>query len=284
MFYATLAEVRAELKADSTVGDSLVVTYLRQISERLDREFMAVRPVFGPWIEQREFLVEPTRIDSYYNTFRFVDPLLALTAAEVAGDTLTVGTTVEAWPTLRTPYRLLRIMDCGCSWYSHCTSDCAPPMVKITGTWGYHRNWDDAFPEVDTVQDALGINATVTTLTVADVDGTDEWGQTPRISTGNLLLIGTEYLEVTATNTVANTATVRRGRNGSTAAAHANGVAVAVFRPEDPIRRLVIRMAAKSYAKRGAFEATEVTDLGTITYPADWLMEARNIMQEYAYE
>jgi len=282
MFYATLADVRAELKAENTTGDSLVVSALRQISERLDREFMAVRPVFGPWIEQREFLIESSRVDSYYDTFRFSDALLSLTAVVAGSSTLTIGTTVEAWPTLRTPYRMLRIMNCSCDWYSYCTSDCSPPFVKITGTWGYHRNWADAFVSVDTL--AAGALIGATTITVNDVDGVDEWQQTPRISVGNLLKINDEYLEVTATNTTTNVVTVRRGRNGSTATAHNNGDAVAVFRPEEPIRRLVTRMAAKTYARRGAFESAEITDLGTITYPADWLMEARNIIQEYAYE
>lgn len=283
MLYITLDEAKNELRAESNVDDSDVVTYIRQISARIDREFMSRRPVFGPWIEQREFLVEATRVDSFYNTFRFDGALQALTAAEVAGTTLTIGTTVEAWPPLITPYRMLRLIDCCTNWYSYCQSNCAPPFVKITGTWGYHRDWANAFPEVDTVQDVGGINATVTTLTVVDVDGTDEYGQIPRISVGNLLLINDEYLEVIATDTTAQTATVRRGQNGSTAAAHGKGDAVAVFRPEEPVRRLA-RQAAFMYARKGAFDSANITELGIVQFPADLLAETQHIIQEYAYE
>jgi len=80
----------------------------------------------------------------------------------------------------------------------------------MAGVWGYNSDYLQAWQAVDVIT-VVGINSSVTSFTVADVDGVDVYGVTPRISAGNYVLIDSEVMLVTATNTTTNTVTVKRG-------------------------------------------------------------------------
>lgn len=282
-YYASLADAKAELKAGTnTVEDAKVLRHLRAISSRVDRLKQSRRPFFLPYIESREFRVNRESIDYWNNILTFDDNLLALTGTSVAGTTLTVGTTVEAWPTLASPYHQLRIIGWDSVWYSYYTDDNEPVLCTITGEWGYHNDYANAWLSVDTL--AANINASVKTLTVADVDGTDDYGFSPRLSAGSFIKVGTEYMWVVATNTTTNVCTVVRGVHGSTAAAHTATDPVYVWQVEDDIRRVVARQAAFMYARMGAFESANITDIGIVNFPSDLLAELRATVGGYAYE
>lgn len=116
--------------------------------------------------------------------------------------------------------------------------------VALVGIWGYHNNpaemWLDSG---DTVQTGGGINSSATSITVSNADGLNPNG-VKRFETLQYLQIEDEYLLVTAINTGTNVLTVKRGVNGSTAAAHAQGVAIETFVPdtlfESATRRRVV--------------------------------------------
>jgi len=280
MIYCTLAEAKREHKATSTADDNILLANVRQATARVN-QFMLARtqyPYFGPMVEARQILMEATRINSYLNTLRLDRPLLSLTAA-VAHET-TVTDVTEGFPQGETPYHLVRITSSGLRWWSY-ASGCDPVYATITGIWGHHSDYASAWMDVDAL--AAGINASVTTITVADVDGADQYGLTPRISVGSLLKIGDEFLEVSATDTTANTATVRRGANGSTAAVHSLGDTVYTFQVEEPIRRVVARQAGMMYARRGAYEASVLDGIGQTNYPQDLLNELARVVQGYQY-
>lgn len=279
--YTTLAKVRSELKASSTVDDGDVMPLIRQVSARID-SVMGQPDYFAPYIEARYFPLVPTRVQSYSNLFRLHDNLLVLSAVSIEGTSYTVGTQVSAYPPGRTPARSLQMLASAGSWYEACSSGVLNPQVLVTGVWGYRTRYTvEAWLAVDAL--AAGINASVTSLTVADVDGADAWGYTPRISAGNLLKIDDELMLATATNTSTNAIPVRRGVNGSTAAAHLIGATVSVFQVEDTIARAATRQAALLYARRGAFEASQMTDVGIVTYPSDLLNELYASLRELAY-
>lgn len=282
--YATLADGRAEIKASTTAEDSVILNYLRIVSRRIDSVmFSPRRPFFAPYIESRNFPLRSEYVNTYERTFRFTEPLLALTGVTVGTDALTLNTDVKAWLPLDTPIYKLILSDSAKRWYDYCDSNYDPLRVIIAGTWGFHRSWADAWMDVETVQDNP-LSSSATTLTVANVDGADAYGRTPAISAGALLKIESEYLEVTATNTAANTCTVRRGVNGSTAAAHVQATTVSVFQVEEDIRQVVARQAAFMYARRGAFTTAEITGVGTMTFPKDLLFELKAVLAGYAYD
>ena len=283
-WYATLADAKNEIKATTTTDDAQLADKVRIASRRADATFRSHRPFFAPYSETREWLVVPSRVDSWLRLFHFDQSLMALSSVVVGTTTLTVGTTVEAWRSEPTAtFKKLRLMNSSDNWYRYCNND-DPVLVTIGGFWGYQPDWDNAWDSVDTVQDDPSISAAASALTVANVDGADGWGFTPRISRGSLLRIESEYLEVTATDVVTNIATVIRGVNGTTAAVHLKDVAVEVFRVHEPVRRAVARQAAFLYARRGAYESSSVSDLGVVNFPSDLLAEFRHIMMELAYE
>lgn len=286
--YSTLDAAMAELKA-TTDGNNTITQpqknqlafYLRVATKRFEK---LLGFEFIPRIETRDFLLSGERINSVLNTFWFGKPLLALTGVTIGSTALTVPTSVTTWPANnQEPVRHLRLVGCtSCSWYNYCPSDCAPPVVSITGIWGYRTRYaSEAWVKYDDLQ--AGISDSVTSITVADADGADPFGLTPRFSLGQLIRIGTEYLEVTAVNTTTNVLTVRRGVQGSTAAAHSNGDDVDSWVFEDEVRRVIERQAAMLSARRGAFQVSEVTDFGSVQYPADLLSELHAVATLYAY-
>lgn len=282
--YATLADAREELNASNTVDDAKLLRNLRVVSRRIDAEmFSPRRPFFAPYIESDDFALLPQYVNTYQRTFRFTRPLLALTGVTVGTDSLTVNTDVKAWLPLDTPIYKLILSDTAKRWYDYCDSNSDPLRVIIAGTWGFHRSWADAWLDVETVQDNP-LSSSATTLTVSDVDGADAYGRTPAISAGALLKIESEYLEVTATNTASNTCTVRRGVNGSTAAAHVQTTTVSVFQVEEDIRQVTARQAAFMYARIGAFTTAQITAAGTMTFQKDLLFELKAVLAGYAYD
>lgn len=287
--YATLAQAKLELKAPTTdtTDDAILMRNIRQVSARLDNLFQ--RPYFfAPYTETREFVLMRQMVNSRVNSFTFPGNLLSLTSVTVNSTALVIGTDVETFQLNninRTPIHALRLLGCCRTWYDFAPTtgdEYAPTAVTIAGVWGMHRYYaQDAWQAADALAAAI-VSTTATTLTVADVDGADYLGFTPRISAGNIIRIDSEAMEVTATNTTTNVVTVRRGVLGTTAATHSNGATVEVYYPEEPVQRAVYRQAAFLYARRGAYEGAVATDMGgTITFPQDVLSEIYGIVQGY---
>lgn len=281
--YATVDDAIAVSKAgvnSSTVDELFLLRALRMISRRVDRHFASNRPYFAPYIEQREMPVTMTRINSGQNIFRLDWPILAITAAVIGTTTLVIGTNTELWPTVTSPYYYLHNMT-GRLWYDYCTNYYRPLTLKITGTWGYHRDWANAFLDVTTLSADIA-STTVTSISVTSASGMDAYGRDPWISPGALLQIDSEWLEVS--RVTSNTLTVRRGVNGSTAATHDNGRTVSVYQVEDNLRDAVARQAAFMMARRGAYEQVTVSQLTMTQFPSDSLAELEHVLAEFAYE
>lgn len=289
MYYASVADVIATSRtpggntnANITAANKAdLLRYVRIVSRRIDLDFAARRPLFLPYIEARKFLVSSDRVNTTLGTFRLGMPLLALSAVTVGTSTLTVNTTVYAYPDVdMPPFYDLRLSDYG-TWYSYCTDDGAPLFTTVTGTWGMHREYANAWLKVDDL--AADITSSATSLTVADADGADDYGTSPRLSEGQIIRLDSEYMIVLTVNTTTNTLTVKRGQLGSTAAAHVAGADVDVFQVEDPIRHVTARQAAFLWARQGAYTTMEVQGMSEIRYPPDLLAELRAVEQDYSY-
>jgi hypothetical protein len=123
----------------------------------------------------------------------------------------------------------------------------------LLGIWGYHEDWSNAWEDS---QDALAqaiSSTTATTVNVADADGADLLGMTPRFKIGQLIKVGSEYMYVTAVTAAStNQLTVIRGVNGTTAATHDASTAIYIYRPMGEIMQAATRLAAWLYAQRDA--------------------------------
>jgi len=283
--YCTLSDARTERKTRSTdtTDDSQLRRYIAQVSRRIDSAVGSrMRPAFAPYLESRQYLITGRNVDSHYNTFLMKDYCLELTAV-VRGST-TITSTTELYNPYNNVAQALRITSWGSSWYDSLSgSDTPPAFVTVTGYWGWNEDWANAWSSVDTVKDGAGINASITTITVDNVDGADLDGFTPRFSAGHLIKIDSEYLDVTATDTGTNTVTVRRGVNGTTAATHLVNAPISVYQVDERIRRIATRQAALLYSRQGAFQVESLDGVGVVTYPQDLLAELRATLTEFQY-
>lgn len=124
--------------------------------------------------------------------------------------------------------------------------------IAVEGTWGYHPAWADAWQDSgDSVQDDP-LSAAATTLTVSDVSAVPPGGTGRRFAVGQLLRLGEEYLHVLAVDEGTNTLTVARAANGTTAASHSRGAAIAVYRPPEDVRQACLRVTHWLYRQPDA--------------------------------
>jgi len=104
--------------------------------------------------------------------------------------------------------------------------------VEIAGMFGYSN---DTELTGQTVQNTTEISASGTTLTVTSTTG---------ISAGETLVMGSEQVYVSAVAS-ATDLTITRGLNGTTAAIHANGVAIYRRRYAAPIEQAVVMQVSR---------------------------------------
>lgn len=128
--------------------------------------------------------------------------------------------------------------------------DTPEQAISVTGTWGWHDRWSDAWCDsADVVKDAA-LGASDTTVTVGDAEGSNSEGVSPRFQVGQLLKIDDEFLYITGITVNAgsdDTLTVLRGVNGTTAADHSQNSAITTYQPAPDVTLLCLRWAAWLY-------------------------------------
>lgn len=285
--YCTLAEAKADLLSSDSVDDNKLLAGIRQISARIDRKFWAFAlPFFAPSIATQNVPIYPTYINTWNRTLHLPFPLQSLSSVQVNSTTLVVGTNVRLYPLLNlTAYFDIQLINNLYNWYviAYECSGCGgaqQQFVTIAGTWGWNSDPANMWLAVDAL--AVAINASVTTFTVADVDGANPYGITPRISAGNLLQIDSEWMLVVSTVTGTNTVNVIRGYNGSTAAAHLISASISVYQVDEAIKRATLRQVNMQYARQGSYDARKQTDAGVIDFPKDTLDEFNGLLQLFA--
>ncbi len=256
--YATVAEVKASAPGGFTGTTSDAI--LAQLSERASRLIDDLcRRTFYPVTATRYF-------DTNGELSLWIPDLLAVTSISTSSDygvTYTALTSSDyvlyGGKELRpgeTPYVRLDVSTNG----SLNCFEVGEKALKIVGIWGYHSDYANAWEDTgDTVEDAAGMSAVQTTVTVNDIDGADLYGLTPRIAVGNLAKIEDEQALVTSTNTTTNIGSIRRGWNGTTAATHAKEKAIYVWRWEPVVQQAAciqtirwFKRGSQGYADSGA--------------------------------
>ncbi len=280
--YTDLAHARTELKVNAAdvSDDAYVVQTLPLIEARID-QFVGFG--FAPLLETRTVDALGDHIDDARRELQLDYPLLAVT-------NLVDGTGTPLAPT---DYRLLSSQGGGSTVYdrirrvsgiwSNYSGDYMD-AIQITGVWGYHAAYEQAWGDSqDAVADTGGISTSVTAITVGDADGADDTAWTPRFCPGQLLKLEDEYLTVEAVNTTTNVLTVRRGQRGSPAAAHAQATPIGIWRPDPLIQRAANRWLALVYARRGQFQQVTYDGLATVEFPADIPDEVGHILDGFRH-
>lgn len=104
--------------------------------------------------------------------------------------------------------------------------------IQINGIWGYGGTWVTVSGE--SVRDNP-LSAGATTMTVVSA---------ANFEAEMVLRIDTEWVRIIAVSSTTPVLTVERGYNGSTAASHAQGTAIARFVPDALVQALVKRLVA----------------------------------------
>jgi hypothetical protein len=269
--YATLNEIKAASPGSwgaSTDYDDILVRMALRASRLIDRLAKRGKVAFVETLATRYYDGDGARD-------LWIPPLLALTSLHissndgssysqlVASDYLLLGGP-DAPEYDATPYRIVRLAQNGnySRWYS------GQQSAKVIGLWGWHDDYSNAWEDSqDTVQnDPLAANGT--TVTVGDADGADIWGETDRFQVGMLIQMGTEQSLITARNTSTNVLTITRAQNGTTAAEHANGTAINVWRPALLVKMATIAQTVRWFkrAEQAWQDSSASLSLGQLLY------------------
>lgn len=152
----------------------------------------------------------------------------------------------------------------------------------VTGIWGYHEDWSNAWDNSQDTTENDPLTATGTSITVNDADGADRYGQEPRFKEFQLLKIEDEYAYVTGVNATGDTLTVIRGVNGTTAAAHAQNTVIYIYKPMPNIVQATKEIAKYLYLHKDSSDGdvTMFPEAGAVTVPqglpitVKWAVEA----------
>jgi len=259
MYYATLTQARAYLKLDTTEtgDDALLTDFIRYACRYMDTR---AGTSFQPEIATRYFDVPCNDA----RLLQFDDHLLELSSVTNGDGTAITLTDLNYHPATLYPKYGVSIKVQAAEVWQPDTYGETRQVIALAGTWGYHDDWPNAWAvSGDAVANVGGINASATSITVTDADGTTNDLQSPRFQAGQLIKIGSECLDVTAVNTGTNVLTVVRGVNGSTAAAHDAATAISIYRPMADITFAVLRIVAWRYRQKDANVFDNTTIIGT---------------------
>jgi hypothetical protein len=198
----------------------------------------------------------PCEANEYGRQLWLKEDLLSVTSLKVDYDldniyelTLTEGSDFDLWNDEQTGQPYFRV-DLRYLAPNLVRFPSGPRRVQIAGLWGYSNETEDTGQQVE---DAAGINASVTTIIVTS---------TADIDMGETLVIGTEQLYVSAI-AGPTTLTVVRAINGTTAATHAKDTTIYRRRyPRDVEQAVKERVVGLRWDAQGGYQqsATLVGD------------------------
>lgn len=259
--YATLAEYKSHMVArgqtsttDAT-DDAVIETFLKSVSRYVDTQ---TARYFYPQIETRYYDV-PDSTQSDLRVLKLDGDLLEVITL-VNGDGVTIPSTEYGLrPRNTSPYLYIRLVDNSTYYWASDGAGDTHDVIAVTGIWGYHNRYGEAWKTVTTLAEALDTSET----------GFD-------VASGSALVVGDlarfdneiSYISAIVTNTLTGT----RAENGSTAAAHDNGANVRVWQVTQDLKHAVLETAMQAYKRRfgvsGNNTAT-VTAAGVVLAPKD---------------
>lgn len=151
---------------------------------------------------------------------------------------------------------------------------------SVTGWWGYHEEWADAWEDSGDEIEDNPLSDSATTITVNDATGRDLQGFSPRFGRLAIIKIDDEVMQVT--NVESNTLTVIRGANGTTAAAHLQNATIYLYRPMTNVRDATRLIAAQKIRRKDTIGSDDNSKFrsrkGTFLTPTAWPEEAVELM------
>jgi hypothetical protein len=278
--YASLRDAREALKeiTGATADDTALLNALRAVTVRM--RAILWHTDFLPIRQTRYFDPRPIFAGGKTHGHRLMldyNLLEALTVVDGSGTTLAASDYV-LYPFVGTPKTEIHLDDVADRW-QYPASGLYENAIAVTGIWGHHTDYANAWIRVDAL--TASVTATATTFTVSSPSAADLFGRAPRLSPGMLLRVDDEYMALLAVS--GTTLTVRRAQNGTLAAAHASGTDVYVWETEAPIALAAARWASYIVKRRGEFADSELDPAGAFItrYPKDIPADVLGIIKLY---
>lgn len=254
--YATLAEyksyvtARGQSSSTDATDDVMIETFLKAASRYIDAQ---TGRRFYPFVQTRYYDVPDDR------TLTLDTDLLAVTSL-VNGDGTTIPSTEYTLkPRNETPHQYIRLQDDSTYYWASNSAGDMHDVIAVTGIWGYHNKYNQAWLLGSTLAEALDAIETGTDVTSGTL-----------FAEGNIIKADNElmYVSAKATNTLTNT----RGENGSTAASHDNGGNVYIWQTMLELKSAVLETAMQAYKRRfgnSTNSTATITGAGVVLAPRD---------------
>ena len=240
-----------------STNDALALSILESVSRRVD--FVCHRSSFGSGFGPRTGTNE---YDARYGaTLDLLDDCLSITSVTSYADTAHSSSVTpvedtdfylvnQAGTYSPAPYRRLVLHRSG----SVTQFGWGLKVISIVGTWG-HAADTTALTATGTVA-----STSTTTLTLSAADAA--------LSAGQTLLIESEQVYVRSYADDATTAVIDRGVNGTTAATHSAGTALAYYRYDSRVWEATLRVWLRRWAARNSASNTYDGggDIGTVRF------------------
>lgn len=276
----SLEAARIEMKETdpaSRVDDPILLDRLYQIASRIESY---VGYAFAPYIGTERYDAGGAHFDRFRRQIDIL-PVLVITGVTVDETAIAANDDYLPVPRDKTPIIGLRLTaSSNATWLS--TSG-GVETIAVTGIHGYKRGgYAASWRASNETIPVGGISSSAVSWTVSAPASPDAMRQSPRLSAGMMLRVGTEFMLVLEVDYDLNVIYVQRGIRGSTAAAHASGVVIEVWQVEPAIARASARWAGYLYKRRGHYEnaRTEADGAMIIQMPSDMPDEVRHILDE----
>lgn len=283
--YATQSALEAQIATSSqdnisepamTENRARLMAYARRVTARIDE---MTHDTFAPLRQTRYFDCIGEHIDSWTRTI-YLEASIAdvVTLTDGTGEALVLDTDWRYSPRAKRSTKLLEGLE-STTWTNY--TDNWRQAITIDGVWCYRERYDVVgwVGSADTVQ-SPALTTTSTSIIVADADGVNAWGLSPRFDVGQMIRIGSEYMAIVGVNTTTNALTVVRGYNGTVATTHDVGASISTFDVQPEIVRACALITAYNYQMLGKFERVRFDGINateTIEIPD----EARELLNMY---
>lgn len=253
--YTTLADIHTMTGSPGTTQDTYYADLNRSTSRELDE---VANRRFVPVIQTQVYDVPQGGVtypsgsgvwSASGQGFNFDADLLELTTLTNGDGTVIASTQYLLLPANNTPKYRVQLKNTATVGFSPDSSSNYQQALSVLGIWGYHNDYGAAWASAGTLTDAGGISSAATSYTASAGHG---------LKAGQLAKIESEMVYVSAVSV--NAITIVRAANGSTAAAHAQNVAVSVW--FQPFIEILVRTAVIAYARLKDNPAGDAVDVG----------------------
>ena len=255
--YATITEFKnyADISSTDATDDLVIADILESASRFIDGQMIRA---FYPRIETRYYNV-PSGRDLWLD-----DDLLACTTLTNGDDDSIANTEYNLMPRNIYPKYAIKLTEITTEYFTSSDDGETEGVIEVLGEWGYHgqysqRGWTSA----GTLGAAIA-TAAATTFTMTA-------GHSLEAAGGQIIKIDSEIMIVSSIST--NTVTpIRRGDNGSTAAAHDDKTTVYAWNVMDEIKQASLALAQSIYKRRFGENLNSISTItagGVVITPQD---------------